>query len=252
VTGPWAFAIGAMGAFLAAVPIYLARDFAPDLAHEPATGLLGGMRMAPAAMAGAFLGGFLETSHFALLPNVAMAGGMDEGAALRLLTALIVGGLVTQYALGWLADRMSRKRILVSLGIIYAVLIVAFPWILARPEWAPALIFVLGTSVIGFYMLGLAMLGQEVEPSQLATANAAFILMYTTGGIVGPVISGAAMTQAPLSGFVAVTALASLLLTAVMMMAGRRGRTSGGRGEAGPQSVANRPAWATRVRRDPA
>jgi MFS family permease len=252
VTGPWAFAIGAMGAFLAAVPIYLARDLAPDLAHEPATGLLGGMRMAPAAMAGAFLGGFLETSHFALLPNVAMAGGMDEGAALRLLTALIVGGLVTQYALGWLADRMSRKRILISLGIIYAVLIVAFPWILARPEWAPALIFVLGTSVIGFYMLGLAMLGQEVEPSQLATANAAFILMYTTGGIVGPVISGAAMTQAPLSGFVAVTALASLLLTAVMMIAGRRGRTSGGRGEAGPQSVANRPAWATRVRRDPA
>lgn len=248
-TGPWAFAIGAIGAFLAAVPIYLARDLAPDLAHEPATGLLGGMRMAPAAMAGAFLGGFLETSHFALLPNVAMAGGMDENAALRLLTALIVGGLVTQYALGWLADRMSRKRILVSLGIIYAVLIVAFPWVLARPEFAPALIFVLGASVIGFYMLGLAMLGQEVEPSQLATANAAFILMYTTGGIVGPVMAGAAMTHAPMFGFVAATAVASLLLTAVMVFTGQQGRVAPTKR---PLAKPNRPAWATRAPRDPA
>ncbi len=233
------------------MPIFLARDLAPDLAHEPATGLLGGMRMAPAAMAGAFLGGFLETSHFALLPNVAMAGGLDEGAALRLLTALIVGGLVTQYALGWLADRMSRKRILVSLGVLYPVFIAAFPWVLARPEFAPALIFVLGTSVIGFYMLGLAMLGQEVEPSQLATANAAFILMYTTGGIVGPVISGAAMTDSPMYGFVVATALASLLLTAVMVFSGRRGRGPARAGPTGaPRSRPDRPAWATRFPRD--
>jgi MFS family permease len=220
--GPWAFAIGALGALLAAVPIYIARDLAPDLAHEPATGLVGGMRMAPAAMAGAFLGGFLETSHFALLPNVAMAGGMDEGAALRLLTALIVGGLVTQYTLGWIADRTSRKTLLVALGVIYALLIVAFPALIGTPSLALALIFVLGTAVIGFYMLGLAMLGQEVEASQLATANAAFIFMYTTGGIVGPAISGAAMSMSPILGFVGVTAIASLVLTAVIAFARSR------------------------------
>lgn len=215
-TGPWAFLIGALGALLAAVPIYMARDLAPDLAHEPATGLLGGMRLAPAAMAGAFLGGFLETSHFALLPNVAISGGMDEGAALRLLTALIIGGLMTQYTLGWLADRTSRKSLLVALGLIYAGLIAVFPLLLGTPGLALALIFVIGTAVIGFYMLGLAMLGQEVEPSQLATANAAFILMYTSGSIVGPVVSGAAMTNGPIAGFVGITGAAALLLTAVI------------------------------------
>jgi MFS family permease len=222
VGGPWAYVIGALGALLAAVPIYIARDLAPDLAHEPATGLAGGMRLAPAAMAGAFLGGFLETSHFALLPNVAMAGGMDGGEALRLLTALIVGGLLTQYTLGWIADRTSRKNLLVTLGIAYAVMIVVFPWALGTPILALLLIFFLGTAVIGFYMLGLAMLGQEVESSQLATANAAFIFMYTTGGIVGPAISGAAMSTDPILGFVGVTALASLVLTALIAFARSR------------------------------
>ena len=220
--GPWAFVIGAGGALLAALPIYIARDLAPDLAHEPATGLIGGMRLAPAAMAGAFLGGYLETSHFALLPNVAIAGGMDEATALRLLTALIVGGLLTQYTLGWLADRTSRKTLLVALGLIYAALIILLPLVLGTPRLALALIFILGTTVIGFYMLGLAMLGQEVEPSQLATANAAFILMYTSGGIVGPAISGVVMTGGPVFGFVTSTAIAALVFTAVIAFARSR------------------------------
>jgi len=221
-TGPLAFAIGALGALLAALPIYLARDLAPDLAHEPATGLIGGMRLAPAAMAGGFLGGFLETSHFSLLPNVAIAGGMEEGAALRLMTALVVGGIVTQYTLGWLADRTSRKLLLAALGLIYAALIAIFPFVLGTPGLALVVIFVMGTTVIGLYMLGLAMLGQEVEPSQLATANAAFILMYTSGSIVGPALTGAAMTNGPIAGFVGVTSAAALILAAVIAFS--RGR----------------------------
>jgi len=221
-TEPSAFAFGAAGALFAALPVYLARDLAPDLAHEPATGLTGGMRLAPAAMAGAFLGGFLETSHFALLPNVAMAGGMDESEALRLLTALIVGGLGTQYALGWLADRTSRRSLLVVLGLVYAALIALLPAALASAALALALIFVTGAVVIGFYTLGLAMLGEEVEPSQLATANAAFILMYTVGGIVGPAVSGVAMTDAPVSGFVVATGGAALALAAFTARVRRR------------------------------
>ncbi len=223
-TGPMAYAIGALGALLAALPIYLARDLAPDLAHEPATGLIGGMRLAPAAMAGGFLGGFLETSHFSLLPNVAIAGGMEEGAALRLMTALVVGGIVTQYTLGWLADRTSRKLLLAALGLIYAALIAIFPFVLGTPVFALVVIFVMGTTVIGLYMLGLAMLGQEVEPSQLATANAAFILMYTSGSIVGPALTGAAMTNGPIAGFVGVTGAAALILAAVIAFS--RGRAA--------------------------
>jgi MFS family permease len=222
IEGHWAYTIGALGTLLAAVPIYLARNLAPDLAHEPATGLIGGMRLAPAAMAGAFLGGFLETTHFALLPNLAIAGGMDEGSAVRLLTALIVGGLLTQYGLGWLADRISRQILLVALGLIYVALIAVFPRILGSPDLAFALIAVMGAAVIGLYTLGLAMLGQEVEPSQLATANAAFILMYTSGGIVGPALTGAAMTGAPIAGFVGATAAAAVALTAVIAFARSR------------------------------
>jgi MFS family permease len=182
------------------------------------------MLMAPAAMAGSFLGGFLETSHFSLLPNVAIAGGMDEGTALRLLSVLVAGGLVTQYGIGWLADRTSRRGLLTVLGLLYVALIAGFPFSLNHAVLAFVLIFLMGTAVISFYMLGLAMLGQEVQPSQLATANAAFILMYTSGSIIGPAMTGAAMSFGPTAGFVGTTALAALVLTAVIAFARGRSR----------------------------
>ena len=243
------FAIGAMGAVIAAIPIVLARDLAPDLAHEPATGLAGGFRMAPAAMAGAFLGGFLETSHFSLLTNAAMGAGVAESTSLRFLTVLLVGGLTLQFLLGWIGDRTSRKGVLVSLGFAYIVLIALLAVSFSTPMAAMAILFLIGAVIIGFYTLGLAMLGQDVPPGQLATANAAFIMMYTSGSIVGPVIAGAAMTHAPLGGFVATTAVASLVLTALMILAGRRKAVAR---TLMPATIATRPAWAYRTPPDPA
>jgi len=229
------FAIGGIGSIVAALPIVMARELAPDLAHEPATGLSGGMRMAPAAMAGAFLGGFLETSHFSLLTNVAIGAGVDESASLRFLTTLLVGGLTMQFLLGWIGDKTSRKGVLVWLGFAYVGLIGLLSQSFGTPLVAMAILFLIGAAVIGFYTLGLAMLGQDVPPSQLATANAAFIMMYTMGSIVGPVISGAAMTHSPLAGFVVTTAVASLVFTVAMLFADRRhvASQSGGIASAG-------------------
>ncbi len=222
------FVAGAAGAVLAAIPIALARKLAPDLAHEPPTGLWGGLRMTPVAMVGGFLGGYLETTQFSLLPNVAIASGMDEAEALRLLTTLLVGGVAPQFVLGWLGDKTSRKGMLIALGFIYVGLMIFLPEALKNPTLAYVNLFVIGAIVIGFYTLGLAILGEEVQPRHLATANAAFILMYTIGSILGPAIAGVAMTHAPVAGFVVTTASATAILTLVTIAA-LWARPAGGR-----------------------
>lgn len=224
-SGPLPFLAGVLGALISAVPIYIARHLAPDLAHEPETGLIGGIRMAPAAMAGAFLGGFLEMSHFSLLPNVAIASGMDESNALRLLTSVLIGGLATQFILGWIGDRTSREALLIALGLGYIALVMLLPEFLRDSLFAMALVFLLGAVVIGFYTLGLAILGEAVAPRDLATANAAFIMMYTIGGIIGPVLSGFAMTYAPIPGFVLATALAAVVMSAISISQHRQRQT---------------------------
>jgi MFS family permease len=46
---------------------------------------------------------------------------------------------------------------------------------------------------MGFYTLGLTVLGQRFPPEQLAAGNVIFVAAYMIGGIAGPVAGGAAL-----------------------------------------------------------
>ncbi len=59
-------------------------------------------------MIGAFIGGFAEISNLSLIPNVALAAGRSQEAALGILSVMTVGGIALQFPLGWLADKISR------------------------------------------------------------------------------------------------------------------------------------------------
>jgi hypothetical protein len=63
--------------------------------------------------------------------------------------------------------------------------------------------FLIGGMILGFYALGLAIVGERIGAADLAAVNAAFIVMYQAGALVGPIISGIAMTEKPVHGFVA-------------------------------------------------
>jgi len=73
--------------------------------------------------------------------------------------------------------------------------------------------------------VGLAVVGEEVEARDLAAANAAFLVMYQLGAILGPAAAGVAMSVSPVSGFVNAMALAmTLALAALLWLAGRSRR----------------------------
>jgi MFS family permease len=92
-------------------------------------------------------------------------------------------------------------------------------------EAAYAVAFMLGGVVLGFYTVGLAIVGEEVEARDLAAANAAFLVMYQLGAIVGPAAAGLAMTVAPVEGFVVIMALLmAFAVLAVSLMVWRRRR----------------------------
>lgn len=223
-TTGWApFLVGAAGVFLAVLPILLARRLAPELPSHPGTGLLGAARLVPAAMAGAFVGGLLEMSHFSLLTTYLVQGGTPAELALRLLGLLMVGGIVLQFGIGWLADRFSRQGLLVALSLVFAGLAAGLPAALSL-DWAgPALLFLCGGILVGFYTLALAIIGEKVPARDLAVANAAFLVMYQAGAMVGPSVTGAAMSLLPPHGFVIAMAGAALLGAGAAWLAGRKG-----------------------------
>lgn len=201
--GPGAFLLGAAGTALAGVPILLARRLAPRFVHDTHTGVLDALRLAPVAMLGAFIGGFAEISNLSLIPNVALAAGQDRTTALAVLSALSIGGVALQFPIGWLTDKAPRIHVIVALAAAFIVLSLLLPIALQNATAALAVAFLLGGVVLGFYTVGLAIVGQTVSAERLAAANATFLVMYQAGAIVGPFASGLAMSVDPVLGFVA-------------------------------------------------
>jgi len=203
LVGFWPFLAGALGTALAGVPIVLARRLSPEFCHDGSWNFLWALRLAPAAMVGAFIGGFAEISNLSLIPNIALAAGWSQDAALNLLSVMTIGGIALQFPIGWLSDKTSRFAVTMSLAIAFVGLSLILLVALSAPPVASAIAFLLGGVVLGFYTVGLAIVGERVDVVDLAAANAAFLVMYQLGAILGPVVAGIAMTSSPILGFFA-------------------------------------------------
>lgn len=204
------FLIGAGGILLAVVPLVLAAALAPRMPKHPETGVFGAVLLAPVAMIAGVVGGVLEFGHFVMLPIYALQTGAGESEALRLLSVFIVGGILLQFVVGWLADRASARTVLIGGALLFALVAGGLP-ILSEPWMRAVAVFIMGGLGVGFYTLSLTHIGQRVRVHELAVANAAFLITYQVGAMVGPTIGGVAMGLWRPHGFVAAMIAAALI-----------------------------------------
>ena len=80
---------------------------------------------------------------------------------------------------------------------------------------ATVLINLLGGVTMGFYVLGLTMLGEQYKGQVLVSANASFIFFLSIGEILGPPIIGRAMDIFGNSAFGWAMGIISLLFLSV-------------------------------------
>jgi len=224
IDGVTPYAIGITAMIATAAPLLAAWKLAPALEAHPKSGLWTVARLVPIAMIGGFAGGMLELGNFALLPAYILGLGLTASDALVALSTLMIGGIILQFAIGWLCDRVSREAVMIGLGFICAGLVVAMAASMAIPEARFAFTFLLGGAVLGFYSVGLIVLGSRVPTSELAVANAAFLMVYQAGSIIGPGLGGLAMDVWQPHGFAVAMVVFSLAASfaAIWLIGNRR------------------------------
>jgi MFS family permease len=224
IEGARPFIVGAVLMAAGLVPILMARGTAPaDIKEKPKVSVGPVVRLAPFIFAAAFVSGSQEMSVLALLPVYGTELGFAQGATALALTAFAGGGVVAQYPLGWLADRMSRVTLLVVVTLAAIAGAAAMPFLSGQSLWIVApIVFLWGAAVMGFYTLGLILMGQRFGSDQLTAANAAFIMCYTLGGSSGPPLSGLAMDVVPPNGFVIALIVILVAFLALSLAQARR------------------------------
>jgi MFS family permease len=212
--GPWLFAhLGSTGFLpfgvtiflvtLAAIPVLAARKESPTIApHEETSGFLRYIWLVPTATAAVLVFGAVETGGFALFPVYGNRIGYPEADAALLLTMIGLGNVLLQIPIGMISDRVKDRRYLLLLCATVGLLGTVFMPLFAQ-NWhlMAALLFVWGGVVAALYTVGLAHLGSQLSGHELASANAAFVLCYGVGMVLGPQAIGIGMDLFGPSGF---------------------------------------------------
>ena len=183
--------------------------------------------LVPTATAAVLVFGAVETGGFALFPVYGSRIGYSEGDAALLLTMIGLGNVFMQIPLGMVSDRIrDRRHLLLACATVGLAGMIVLPLVAGNWHLMAALLFVWGGVVAALYTIGLAHLGSRLFGHDLANANAAFVLCYGLGMVLGPQAIGIGMDLFGPDGFGWSLAL---FFAAYIVLAGSRIVSSGRR-----------------------
>jgi MFS family permease len=214
--GPWIFAqVGSQGFLpfgitfclvaVAALPVLAAWRESPSISAASdgqATSFVRFIWLVPTATAAVLVFGAVETGGFALFPVFGARIGYSEAHAALLLSMIGLGNVMLQIPLGMLSDRIGdRRRLLLACAVVGLAGTLLMPHLAANWHLMAGLLFIWGGVVAALYTIGLAHLGSRLSGRDLASANAAFILCYGLGMVLGPQAIGIGMDLFGANGF---------------------------------------------------
>lgn len=174
------------------------------------------LRLAPIAIATTVLNAGVETAGLSFITLYATQLGWTEARAMQLISTLMLGAILLQLPIGWLADVMNKRRLVLGLAAISALGALLWPFALREVWLAFAVVFVWGGLFVGIYTVMLAMVGSRFEGNDLVGVYAVMGLAWGLGALVGPALAGVAMGVNLLFGLPGVIALGCALFTVFM------------------------------------
>ena len=216
---------------LAFTPILLSATPAPVFDTTKRMGFRRLFRVSPLGCAGMLLTGGVYSAMFGMASVWGMLAGLSVGQISVFIGAMYVGGLVFQYPIGWLSDRMDRRRLILLLSFAGAAAMFAA----AALDWGfvvlVGLSLALGAIVNPLYSLLIAHTNDFLPKEEMAGASAGMLFLNGLGAIAGPLVTGWMMERLGPRGFFLFIAvlLAALGAYALWRMLRRvaRGETGG-------------------------
>ena len=217
---PWLLVLATL--IVGAVPVLAVARAMPAVAHDDTIRALALVRRVPLVMVVAVAAGLADFAIVGLLPLYGLERGLARPEAARMLTAFTLGNVVLQLPIAWVADKVSRRAALVLCATVTVVCAALLPFAVDDRTALWAVLFVWGGTVFSFYMVALGMLGASFRAAELIAANAAFIVVYNVGGMLGPVGAGALMDVLGPEGLPGLVGLAGAVIAGFAVT--RRGR----------------------------
>jgi len=186
---------------VAVIPILISVSPAPAFETTESVGLFRLYQVSPLGVFGLFASGIAMGAIFGVGTVYATSVGLSVKEVSFFMASLIIGGFVMQYPLGWLSDRLGRRKIIVlscTLGASVSFISSTLPisgWHLYMA------IGLVGGFSMPLYSLFIAHTNDYLSPSQMVAASGTMVLANGLGASLGSPITAFVMDAVGPHGF---------------------------------------------------
>jgi MFS family permease len=180
---------------LALVPITLLPSQPPMVPRQAPLALRQLFQLSPLGMLGALLSGLALSAFWAMGPGFAQGVGLGTAGVSAFMAAALLGALLLQWPLGWLADRRARRTIIAVAA--FAAALAGSGLALAKDAELPVLLllsFLFGGFGIPLYTLCLAHANDRLSTEEMLAAARSLLLLNGVGAALGAFAAGVAMS----------------------------------------------------------
>ncbi len=187
------FLVGVAGILMALPIVVTARDHLPEFDGQEKASVFSFFSLAPLLLLVVAAAALFDQVVMSLLPIYSLRHGVTEATGSLMLTVLIVGNVLLQIPIGWMADRFSRRYLLSYLAFATVAGCILLVWWIEGSLLIWPMLFVWGAVAFGTYTIAMIDLGDRFTGALLLAGNSAFGVMWGLGGIIGPSVAGVAM-----------------------------------------------------------
>ena len=197
------------------VPVALTTQAVPQLQPTPPMKLRRVFAVSPAGAVSCFATGLINGSFWGMGAVFALGIGLDAKSISVFMAMAVLGGIVSQWPLGRLSDKIDRRMVL--LGLAFAVAVTSLG-LAVMSQADPSVLFALaalyGAAAFPLYAISIAHVNDLIEADEFVPASSALLMLYAFGAMLGPFLGGAAMQTVGPAGLFYFTVVVGLAMGA--------------------------------------
>lgn len=184
-----AYNIVAVFCCLCLLPLTISRRVAPEIPGTPRLRPIRTFMLSPLAAIGIMVAGVTGASFRMVGPLFGLENGLSQGQLAIFLSSAMVGGILVQYPVGWLADKFERRTVLICIS---AAAIACCLWTVqasGSPEMLYLTAALFGATSYPVYSISSALANDRATPDMALELNASLIFFFSLGAVVSPTVS---------------------------------------------------------------